>query len=774
MAPHDEHRRTANTIGDVGDGGVAVQLDHARDVYLNSGTAPLPEPVWDIRTDFFGDFVNHQGAQERLLGQVRDRVLAGRPAVTYLYGSAGAGKTTLALEVSLTARRLIAEAAGTPPFGLYVDLDASRAQSGSGAIGGAADGTGGADPAAAPGVVEEQVHLADALGEFLRRLHLPAERIPEGLQARRSKFHEITSRHATVIIVDGVVSGAEVAAFEPGPGSLLIATGRSFVTSGPTAPHKDLADRQVPVIRLPGLGEEHALELLRGFDAGGGPLAALIDAPEVQEKVRLLIQRCGGLPQLLRIVGAFLAGIGDGAEVAAVAERLSAAERIDTELALMGGAPEAGPSVEDLIALGVRHLSEEAAELYVALGESPGTEIPVGLAAALLGSAAAARRALAELVGRCLVARDGGGHRWEPVMRADARTRSAARPDAERIRDRARVLDFYAAAFAHADRSVAGRRGRVTADRGDTAADRISGGYAAPFGAAGAKRADAAAVRAWVREAAGAARFLLRTARDLGRTADALLIAESLWPFLHDQRQNGLAAEVYRCAAEDAAYLGDPQAEARMRNYRGRALLDAGDPAAAEDELAAALDCAERSGDAFTRAAVLETRALLHHRTGRRSEAVRDITETRQVHDGLGNVRGTVLSRYQLGLFLLGTDAAHAVAELEAAEQAAAAELELHPDSGDWRSLYLRVAVRLGEALLAAGGVDRALGIGVYLVRELGSDAAPLRRADALSLVARAARTLGSPDAQTWGAEALRIYSAHHVSAPHLRDDLGF
>ncbi|MFW5416509.1 hypothetical protein J0910_07800 [Nocardiopsis sp. CNT-189] len=699
---------------------------------------PRPEPVWDIHAESYGEFVNHDGARARAAALYSEKALGSRPrpALLHVLGPAGVGKTAFGAEVALLLRDLAREEGAGEVTGLYADLAGVRAAAGS---------------------AEELVHVSDVLGDFLRRLHMPAEAVPDGLAARREAFHAITGNRRTVVVLEGVTGLNEVRPFETGPGSMLIATGRTAI--------KGLVRRQVPCIRLPALAEEPALRLLRGFDSGDGRVHRLLR--EDPEGARALVARCGGLPLALRIAGARLAR-DPGLDVAGMLHRLDTAPRLPEELDRLDEAEGEGPRVAEVIAFGRRGLSARAAELYTALGECPGNRVPAGLASALLGSAEEARAALAELTDSSLLAWDGTGHRWEPLIRHDARARVQALPDADRRRLKGQVLSWYAAALAHADRVVAGARSRVTAEHGDGAADRVPGGYRAPFDPV------PAAAREWAGGAAEAVPGLMRTALDLERGADALLLAESLWPVLHELRRDSLAAEVYRRALEDAVGPDDRAAAARMGNYRGRALLDGGAADEAGEAIAAAAAAAEASGDPRVLAPVLETRGLLNERTGRVGEAIGDVERAREIQRGLGNVRGEALYGYQLAaLHLAAGDPGAAAAESERVASAVRREIgrlegaespEAAGRRNDWRSIGVRNATRLGRALLAGGDAEGAFARAGEALESLGADDAPVRWADAFAVRAEAAHALGDrAEAGECADRALRVYRDHHL-----------
>ncbi|GAA1121771.1 NB-ARC domain-containing protein [Nocardiopsis composta] len=306
---HNEFNGSAQQVVQVG--------EHNEHHY--HGDVWRPEPVWDIRAEQYGEFVNHEEARGQAVALYRERALGGRPrpALLHVLGPAGVGKTAFGAEVALLLRELAREQGGGEAAGLYADLDEVRASAGS---------------------AEELVHISDVLGDFLRRLHMPAESIPDGLRERQREFHSITANRRVIAVVEGVVDFGEVKPFMTGPGSMLVVTGRKAI--------KALVGQQAHRLRLPALEEEHALELLRGFDSADGRIHRLLR--EDPERARELVGRCGGLPLALRLAGADL-------DLAGLLHRLDTAPRLPEELDRIGEDGEAEarrPRVAEVIAFG--------------------------------------------------------------------------------------------------------------------------------------------------------------------------------------------------------------------------------------------------------------------------------------------------------------------------------------------------------------------------------------------------------------------------------------
>jgi hypothetical protein len=124
-----------------------------------------------------------------------DRMTAGA-SVCVIVGTAGVGKTSLAVH---WARRI----AGRFPGGeLYINLR-------------------GFDPAAAA------LTPAQAVNTALASLGLPAEGLPDGLDARAALFRTMAAQRRLLVLLDNASEAAQVRPLIPGlPGSLALVTSR--------------------------------------------------------------------------------------------------------------------------------------------------------------------------------------------------------------------------------------------------------------------------------------------------------------------------------------------------------------------------------------------------------------------------------------------------------------------------------------------------------------------------------------------------------------------
>ena len=152
-------------------------------------------------------------------------------------------------------------------------------------------------------------------------------------------------------------------------------------------------------------------------------------------------------------------------------------------------------------------------------------------------------------------------------------------------------------------------------------------------------------------------------------------------------------------AYEAAAALADPELLPRIEAALARTHLRAGDLAAAEAHLDAAL---AGSSEPAWRAACLAERAVIRRRAGDREGAARAASEAESAAEAAGDRRVIGAARRMAGLVALDAgDARTAVAHLEAALEAAS-------DDGD-PSAAIAALTGLAMATAATGDVDGAL-----------------------------------------------------------------
>jgi DNA-binding SARP family transcriptional activator len=336
------------------------ELRRLRDLVVGGVAAP-PAPAAGVRHGrryLPADVPHFTGRSEDLLRLDRLVGDAGGPAVIAVTGSAGVGKTALAVRWAHTV------ADRFPDGQLFLNLRGFE-----------------------PGLTTRPL---DALTRLLRALEVPERTIPDELDAAAALYRSVLADRRVLVLLDNARDAEQVRPLLPGGhGSVALVTSRQRL-SGLVA--RDGASR----LDLDVLPLDQAVALLgRGTVALGGRIAA------EPEAARELAEACARLPLALRIAAAHLAdrpalGAGDYLRRLQAEDRLAALE--------IDGDGQA--SVRAAFELSYRLLDPDAARLFRLLGLVPGADVSAPAAAALAGTTPAeARRLLDRLHAACLVER---------------------------------------------------------------------------------------------------------------------------------------------------------------------------------------------------------------------------------------------------------------------------------------------------------------------------------------------------------------------------------
>ncbi|MEU3772397.1 NB-ARC domain-containing protein [Streptomyces sp. NPDC032472] len=628
-------------------------------------------------------FVDRDEARARL-----DAVLAGRerqsaPVLVVLHGTVGVGKTGLLLH---WAQQQPKEAF---PGGVFY---------------------------AAMG---EGVEDAAVLESFIGVLGTPRAELPATPDALAARFRSLTADRACLVVLDGVVSAAQVSRLEPGhPGSMVAVTSRFRLSA---IEQQDPAGRLPVRLAVPELGAEACAELFRTVlgDAAGP------DGPSLDAVVRA----SAGLPYVVRIAAARAADpVSDGVEgLAARIARENILEALDMPRRVFDLAYE---GLEPHVQRGFRLLgAHPTAEFADALPDelAPGVRGPLYAAG--------------------LLERSGPGRsRLNGVVHGHAQLLAAADPEAPGLL-RA-VVDWYVRRAAAAELRLSGRW-------------RLGALFSGPGAPAGVFADKAEALAALEPD-----RHNLLAVAELPQTepGQLCLLAEAVHGLFLDRGHHTLWIRIARlavAAAGDTA-AGDPAADglllARMHFELAFALTDRGSAEDLEEARAhydAARESARRAGGhPRTESSALEG-------LGRIAAARRDPRAAMELYGqalaALGDTehpRGRALLAYHRG------NAASAAGEHEQAAALLGEALEAflalpEPDTQNAAKTRLRQAM----ARLAAGHPAEAL---APLAAALEAFAAPsLNRADAVLVRGDAAEALGDPAAARadWQ-EALDLYTS--------------
>ncbi|GAB2857985.1 BTAD domain-containing putative transcriptional regulator [Lentzea nigeriaca] len=349
-------------------------LQQARHQVLTADNRPR------ARNDLPGDIPDFAGRADDL-----DEILAAVPsgcvAITAIDGMAGIGKTTLAVRA---AHRLTSR---FPDAQLFVDLHSY---------------TEGVEPRTP----------SDALLALLTALGVPAQDIPDGLDARAARWRAEMAHRKALVVLDNAGSAAQVRPLLPGTGLVLVTSRRRLV---------DLDAART--VSLDVLSEEDSLKLLASIAGKKADLGAS----------REIVRLCGYLPLAVRIVGARWR-TRPAWSAQDVTRRLT--EHRLTELA-------AGErSVAGAFALSYQQLTPEQQRLFRRLGLHTGDDWDAHLAAAVIGSTRAeAERLLDELLDVHLVQQqENGRYRFHDLLAEHAK--ASVEPD-EKDEAILRILDHY-------------------------------------------------------------------------------------------------------------------------------------------------------------------------------------------------------------------------------------------------------------------------------------------------------------------------------------------
>jgi tetratricopeptide (TPR) repeat protein len=502
-------------------------------------------------------------------------------------GAGGAGKTALAL-------RWLHDALGQFPAGqLYVDLHGDLP-----------------DLAAGP---------ADVLGQFLRGIGLPPDRVPAGLGEAAALWRSMTTGRPLIVLLDNAASAAQVRAVLPGPGpSLVVATSRYRLDG--------LAIDGAHFTELGSLDEAEALELLDRITAGR--------ASAEPEAARAVARMCGRLPLAICVCGARLAAhprwrvqrLAD--ELAAAGERHRLAA-----LSLTGDF-----SVRAALDVSYQALPAAAARGYRRLSLLPGPDFTAGLAAAAIGTTPGEAVLLLEALASASlleeIAED--RFRFHDLTRLHAREQASAGKGPPRRGVTRRAAAWYLASAAAADLVVIPGRWH------------LGGAFDQARQAPPAFPGPGEAL-AWLEAELPGLLAAVTAARDEGLHELAWQLCEALWGLFLYRRHYPQWISATRVGLASAQACGNRRAQARMHDQLGFAYLCLRRYADAQAQFTPAIAIAREAGDQLGAAAPLEHLAISLLGLGRPDEALSLFTAARVTHEELRRPRGIALMTRHIG-----------------------------------------------------------------------------------------------------------------------------
>lgn len=652
--------------------------------------------------------------------------LAGRvgrePVIVCLTGTAGAGKTAMAVQWGHEVRDRF------PDGQLYLDLR-------------------GYDP-------EQPVPAADALAAFLTALLPRGEEIPPGLAERAARFRtELAGRHMLVVL-DNAATVEQVRLLLPGSGTCLVVVTSRDSLAGLVALH---GAHRVAVEQLP---MADAIALLRQL------LGPRVDTDP--KSAAALAERCARLPLTLRIA-AELAASRPAVPLSRLVAELRAA------LTMLSSGDDQRTAVRAVFSWSLRQLSSAATYAFAALGRHPAPTFDTHALAALTGQPLETARGLLDTLARAHLVQPAGADRYGMHDLLKAYAAEAGGVDEHTALDR--VYGYYLATAAAAmDRLYPGEAHRrppvaaVASPVPDLPAASLARQWLdaelatvtelTAHAAAHGRHADAVALsRLLFRYLDGQhdtvataihnnARAAARAAGDRAGEANALNALGGV----HRQAGRADVAAAHLWAAFALfEEIGDVSAQARAVGNVGMLEERAGRYRLAIDHYARALTLLRHSTDVTARAHALTRLGTIEARIGRGAAAMDHLREAFHLHRRSGHRFGEAWVK--IGL-----------AEIAIAAEQLTDALELHAQAV---ALFRIVGHRDSEAW----GVD-GLGRTETLLGHPGSAVTHHRRA--LELFA----AHGSRDGETWAlnglGEACRAGGdldaarAHHTSALDL------
>jgi len=500
------------------------------------------------------------------LGRLSTLLDGGDPPATVVIsaiaGTAGVGKTALAVHWAHQSLRRF------PDGQLYVNLRGFEPAGG----------------AATP---------AEVVRSFLDALDVPAQRVPEGLDAQSALYRSLLAERRMLVLLDNARDAEQVRPLLPGTSScLVLVTSRNQLTGL-------IAGAGALPLPLDVLSPEEARDLLArrlGMDRVAAESVA----------VEQIIGRCARLPLALAIVAA-RAATDPELSLAALAAKLGHPQhRLD---ALTTG--DAGTDVRSVFSWSYQQLSRPAGRLFRLLGLHPGPGLSASAAASLAGlTPARVRPLVAELVRAHLVTEPvPGRYVLHDLLRAYAGELAAAgEPEADRQAAVRRLLDHYLGSAHRAATILSPARDVIEL------IPSLSGVTVDAFGSAGV-------AANWFTAEYQVLTAAVRLAVDANLDRHAWQLVWSMASFI-DRRDFRDAVALHRIGLEAARHLGDPAAQAYSHRVLGRAHTQLSEYDEARFHLERALEVYRRLGDDTNQAHVHIALGHMLYRQGRHRDAL--------------------------------------------------------------------------------------------------------------------------------------------------------
>ena len=648
----------AGQAGPVEPGGRALQEQAGGPLGALAVPRQLPAAV--------SHFTGRMAELEILTGLLGEPGGPGAVVVSALTGTAGVGKTALALHWAhqVTDR--------FPDGQLYVNLR-------------------GYDPA-------EQLAAADALAGFLRALGLPGPDIPADDEERAARYRSVLAGRRILVLLDNARDADQVRPLLPGSsGSMALVTSRDALT-GLVA--RDGACR----IDLGTLPLADTVRLLKKL------IGARVDTEP--ESAAELASLCGRLPLAVRVAAELAAARPEVSLAELAVELADRRQRLDMLEA--DGDPRA--AVRAAFSWSVRHLDTGAARAFRLLSAHPGPDLDAYAAAALTcTSLQRARRLLDRLARAHLIQAvfvpTAGPSRYAMHDLLRDYGRELASGDREVREALTRLLDYY----------------RLTASAANEllyAADPQPGSGTGPLTINAPRLAEPAAARAWLTAELPCLAAVVGIAATQGWARHAVDLSAALFLYLDAGGYHSEAVTVYGQALSAARQIGDVASEGRVLANLGVAELRQGSNKRAADHLSQALSCSREQGDRPGEARALNNLGILAFEQGRYEQAASYYQRSLSLNHETGNRAGEVpplanLAGAQVRLGRLGSAASNLQRALALARDTGQRDREVYVllNLGD-------VSLRQREFELAAAYLQQGLALCLDTGYQVGEAAA--------------------------------------------------
>lgn len=541
-----------------------------------------------------GRFVGRERELARL-GEVLTAAGEG-PRLCLVTGSAGTGKTTLAME---WAHRGIEK---FPDGCLHVELR-------------------GFHPGAPP------LSAGEALYDFLVALGVAPDRIPLTGTARSALFRSLTKDRRLLVLLDDAHSTEQVLPLLPtGAGCATLVTSRRRLDT--------LVVRNgAHALFLGPMSHEGARELL---DACAGVGRTRPEPTAADELVRY----CAGLPLAVAVIGNRVVS-SPGMPLSALLERVRAGgNRLDV---LSSGLPDTGVDLRTVFRASVEELSPRAREAFRLLGLFPGTHIDLRAAGALLNRSARESAAiLAELTANTLLTEAGPDrYRFHDLLGEFAREEAEALLTEEELAGaRLRLLRWTLHAVGEASALIAPRPVRDLLPARPT-----------PWSAGGPT--DRRGAVRWLAAHQHSLVAISELALNCGQydLAWRIPVALTSWFYLH--KNWSLWLRSLRVGASAARRAQSREGQAQIRAASGLAHLYLRHYRRARKQLVRAAAEFQRTGEDWQLGTVLVPLGDLYLRTGRPAQAAHAYETARRAYQRADDHWGTAWALSALGRALM-------------------------------------------------------------------------------------------------------------------------